>query len=159
MKEFFMRTVSEFCSCWVLWLPVTFWFGRFFCRRICPLGLSQSLVQKLFRPKTAVRRVCARLPRGKIQRAVNYLLLAAYFFAPLGYLLNPWGIFGRAVFVYFIPGLVLFTAIMILSLFGNGRIWCNWICPIGTIFDLTARLGWDREKIVPSCANCRRCFK
>lgn len=159
MKEFCIRALSMFFSCWVLWLPITFWLGRVFCRRFCPLGLSQSLMQRLLPRKKRVRRVCENLPRGRLQLAVNYCILGIYFFAPLGYLLNPWGIFGRAVFVYFIPGIVVFTGILVLALFGQGRIWCNWICPLGTIFDLTAKLGWRRREIDSSCANCRRCFK
>lgn len=159
MKEFFIRVVSEFFVCWALWLPVTFWFGRVFCRRICPLGLSQSLVQLLLHPKRRVRRVCTELPRTKVQLLVNWTLVGAYFFAPLGYLLNPWGIFGRAAFVFFVPGILLFAGILILAAFGKGRIWCNWICPLGTMFDFAAKLGWRQDKISRSCGNCRRCFK
>ena len=41
---------------------VTLLFGRFFCRAMCPLGILQSVANRLFHPKTAVRRVCTRLP-------------------------------------------------------------------------------------------------
>lgn len=158
MREFVLRNVGVFFACWYLWLPITFWFGRVFCRFCCPLGLLQSLVNFVFHPKSHVRRVCANLPRPWFQLAVNWVVVLAYFFAPIGYLLNPWGIFGRGVLASFTPGIVLLAAVLLLSVFGRGRIWCNWICPLGTVFDAVARLGWKREKVIGSCRNCRRCF-
>ena len=147
-----------FITAWVLWIPITFWFGRVFCRYICPLGWCQSIFRLIFRPRARVRRVCANLPRSIFQRIVNILFVAVYFLLPAGYLLNPWGIFGRAVFVAFTPGLVIFAAVIVSALIGNGRFWCNWVCPLGTIYDLFARLGWKHEKICKGCEKCRRCF-
>lgn len=152
------KLLSAFFAVWIVWLPITFWFGRIFCRWVCPLGLCQSLVQRLLHPSSAVRRVCTELPRSRVQRSVNWILVAVYFLSPLGYLLNPWGIFGRAVFVFFVPGLVGLGLVLTLALLGQGRIWCNWICPLGTLFDLVARLGWHRDAIRSRCRNCRRCF-
>lgn len=143
---------------WVLWLPITFWFGRVYCRWVCPLGLCQSLVQLVCHPRRRVRRVCASLPRSRVQRIVNWVLVAVYFLAPLGYLLNPWGIFGRMVFLLSEVGVLVFAVILLLAAFGRVRLWCNWVCPVGTIFDLFARLGWKRERFVSSCSRCRRCF-
>lgn len=159
MNAYLREVPVFFFATWLLWLPITFWFGRVYCRWVCPLGLCQSLVQLICHPRTRVRRVCANLPRSRAQRIVNWAFVAVYFFAPLGYLLNPWGIFGRAVFVFFVPGIVLFAAVLVLAIFGKGRLWCNWACPLGTLFDLAARLGWKQERIVGSCRNCRRCFE
>ena len=152
-----MKYFAIFCCAWYLWVPVTFWFGRVFCRFCCPLGLSQSLVSLIVRPKTRVRRVCTELPRSALQRVVNWTIVAAYFLTPIGVYVNPWGVFGR-VLTLFVPGIVFFAAILVLALFGKGRIWCNWVCPFGTIFDLVARLGWHRDSPCRSCANCRACF-
>ena len=153
-----MKYLGLVFASWVLWLPVTFWFGRVFCRWLCPLGLSQGLVNWLFHPRSHVRRVCENLPRGKWQLLVSWLLVAAYFLLPVGCWLSPWGIFGR-VLVLFAPGVVLFAAILVLAAFGHGRVWCNWICPMGTIFDLVAKLGWREAKACRSCGRCRRCFR
>lgn len=143
---------------WYLWLPVTFFCGRVFCRWVCPLGLSQSLVQLVLHPRTRVRRVCTRLPRSKWQRAVNWLIVAAYFTFPIGAWVHPWGIFGRALFG-FVPGAIYFAAVVLSAVFMKGRFWCNWICPLGTIFDLVARLGWREDQVGSACRNCRRCFE
>lgn len=158
MTGFLIYAAAVVFAGWIFWLPVTFWCGRFFCRRVCPLGLCQSLVQTVVHPKTGVRRVCTELPRSPLQRAVNWAFVALYFFSPLGFWLNPWGIFGRAVFAFFAPGIVLFAGVLALALFGKGRIWCNWVCPIGTIFDLVARLGWRHDRVTARCGNCRRCL-
>lgn len=153
-----MKYVALFCCAWYLWVPVTFVFGRVFCRFCCPLGLCQSLVNLLFHPKSHVRRVCTELPRPWYQRAVNWALVAAYFLVPpVAVYVNPWGIVGR-VYALFVPGIVIFAAVLALAAFGRGRWWCNWICPYGTIFDLIARVSWRRDRPKGNCRHCRACF-
>lgn len=152
-----MKYLALVWATWIAWIPITFWLGRVFCRYICPLGLSQTIVHRIFRPRAHVRRVCTRLPRPALQRCVNLACLLLYFTLPVGALLHPWGIFGR-VLVLFIPGIVFFAAILVLAVFAKGRVWCNWICPLGTMFDFVARFGWHQDKIGKGCANCRACF-
>jgi len=153
-----MKWLALGLASWVLWLPITFWFGRVFCRYVCPLGLSQSLVNLVLHPRTRVRRVCTRLPRPWYQRLCNLAFVAVYFLSPLGAFLHPWGIVGRVVFL-FAPGIVFAALVLVTAAFGRGRFWCNWVCPLGTIFDWVARLGWHQDKIGRGCANCRRCFE
>lgn len=152
-----LKYVALVCASWLVWLPITFWCGRVFCRYICPLGLSQSLVAFVTHPKSSVRRVCTQLPRTRLQRVINWLLVIAYAFTPVAAFISPWGIFGR-VLTLFIPGIAIFAAILVSAAFGKGRLWCNWICPFGTIFDFAARLGWHQDRITTRCKNCRKCF-
>ena len=152
-----MKYFALYCAAWYLWVPVTFWFGRVFCRYGCPVGLSQSLANLVFHPKTHVRRVCTRLPRSRVQRVFNWTVVLLYFLTPIGVYVNPWGVFGR-VLVGFVPGIVFFAAVLATAAVGKGRFWCNWICPFGTIFDLVARLGWHEDRVGRGCGNCRRCF-
>jgi len=152
-----MKTVALIWTVWIAWIPVTFFLGRIFCRYVCPVGLSQSLVHFIFHPKTHVRRVCARLPRSKVQQAVNITILLVYFTLPVGALLHPWGIFGRVLFC-FVPGIAFFAAILVTAAFGKGRFWCNWVCPLGTMFDFVTKIGWERERIGRNCAHCCKCF-
>lgn len=149
--------MAFFFAAWFLWIPVTFWFGRIFCRYVCPLGLAQSLVHRLVCPRTHVRRVCEALPRSRWQRVISWTIVAVYFLTPLGVWVAPWGIVGR-VLVGFLPGVVWFLAVLLSALFGQGRFWCNWICPLGTIFDLVANIGLHRDRPCASCKHCRRCF-
>ncbi|MBP5285001.1 MAG: DUF1893 domain-containing protein [Kiritimatiellae bacterium] len=160
-----MKWIALFYTSWYILIPLTLLFGRFFCRYCCLLGLAQSLVGLVARPKTPVRRVCTRLPRAKAQRLVNWAVILLYFALPaftdvsLRGVLHPWGIAGRVLSaMFFVPGIVVFCAILILAVFGKGRIWCNWICPLGTVFDLVSRVSWKKDKVVKNCNNCSACF-
>ena len=155
--------------------------GRFFCRALCPLGAVQDLASALVRPKTKVRRVCTRLGRTKAQHVVNWLIvmLSLVPLFGIGAAVNPYGVFGRFVSVFTRPAsppsdcvmtsgalttgfivfaIGLFAAVVVLSLFGRGRFWCNWICPFGTVFDALSRLTPFGDRIGSRCAHCRRCF-
>ena len=166
------------------WIPLavaialTLLFGRFFCRAMCPLGILQSVVNRVFHPKKAVRRVCTRLPESAPQRAVRWTILAAAAACvALGLgawagMVDPYAIYGRALSL--IPSLdgeggpaptafavvsaAVFAAIIIAAAVGSGRIWCNWICPAGTLFNLASRIAWRKDAVAAGCGNCRRCF-
>ena len=159
-------------------LAVTLLLGRFFCRAMCPLGILQSVVNRIFHPKSAVRRVCTRLPESAAQRIVRWTVLVAAagcIFGGLGAwagMLDPYAIYGRALSL--LPSLdgeggtvptslaavsaAVFAAILLVAAAGNGRVWCNWICPAGTVFNLLARFAWQKDKVAGGCGNCRRCF-
>lgn len=144
-------------------LALTPLLGRFFCETMCPLGVLQTFVNWASHPKTHVRRVCTRLPVTKPQRAVRLAVLALFAvllaagFGGVAWTFTPYSIYGKAL-ALFVPGLVLFVAVLVLALFGQGRIWCNWICPAGTLFTLFARNPVCAHAIGKGCANCRRCF-
>ena len=138
-------------------------FGRLFCETMCPLGTLQSIVNRIFHPKTAVRRVCTRLPQSRPQIALRWLVLvacaalAATGFGGLAWAVAPYSIFGKAM-ALFVPGIAMLCIVLVLSAIGKGRIWCNWICPAGTLFSLLATRSVFCHKVGPGCANCRACF-
>ena len=137
--------------------------GRLFCECFCPLGIIQSIVNWIFHPKTKVRRVCTRLPESHAQQTVRWtvlavsVVLAATGFGAIGWLLTPYSIYGKAL-TLFAPGVAIFAAVVVLAALGKGRLWCNWICPIGTLFNLLSKKSVCAHKIGPSCANCKACF-
>ena len=147
---------------WVDALPLaaviafTLLFGRFYCKVLCPLGVAQSFANWLFRFGAAPRRVCTRLPNTKLQLAVRLFFLIAFFVLPF-WVLDPYAIFGRAVSL-FMPVGVLGFAIILSAVFGSGRFWCNWVCPVGTLFGVLARMSLFKDKVGYGCADCRRCF-
>ena len=157
--------------CWValraqglLWGALaTLLLGRFFCDAMCPLGIVQSFVNWLCRPKRHVRRVCTRLPETRVQRIVRWSIVAVC--VALGVcgcmgpvtMIVPISIFGKAVALWW-PGLAVFAGVVVLSSIGDGRWWCNWICPFGTVFNLIARVTPCKNKVGKGCGNCRRCF-
>ena len=137
--------------------------GRLFCECFCPLGIIQSIVNWIFHPKTKVRRVCTRLPESHAQQTVRWtvlavsVVLAATGFGAIGWLLTPYSIYGKAL-TLFAPGVVIFATVVVLAAFGKGRLWCNWICPIGTLFNILSKKSVCAHKIGPGCANCKACF-
>ena len=137
--------------------------GRLFCECFCPLGIIQSIVNWIFHPKTKVRRVCTRLPESHAQQTVRWavlavsVVLAATGFGAIGWLLTPYSIYGKAL-TLFAPGVAIFAAVVVLAAFGKGRFWCNWLCPVGTLFNILSKKSVCAHKIGPGCANCKACF-
>ncbi len=138
--------------------------GRLFCECLCPLGIIQSLVNWMFHAKTKVRRVCTRLPETKAQRAVRWTLfafvalLAATGFGAVGWLATPYSIYGKAL-TLFVPGVALLAVVVALAAIGRGRVWCNWVCPVGTLFCLLSKKSVCRHSVGKGCGNCRACFE
>ena len=132
--------------------------GRLYCEVVCPLGIVQDFVRWIARKK--VRRVCTRLPDTKRQRVVRWALLVLALAAWLGGLsfvwLDPYAIFGRGISL--VGG--LFFVVLVLALVGTGRIWCNWICPVGTLLQFVSRFALFKNKVAKCdhCEECRRCF-
>ena len=157
--------------CWValkvqglIWgILATLLLGRFFCEAICPLGIVQSLVNWICHPKTHVRRVCTRLPETKAQRIVRWSIAAVWVALAVcgcmgpATMIVPISVFGKAVVLWW-PGLVVFGAVVVLAAIGDGRIWCNWICPFGTVYNLVAKVTPCKNKVGKDCGNCRKCF-
>ena len=157
--------------CWValraqgiLWGAVaTLLLGRFFCEAICPLGIVQSFVNWACHPKTHVRRVCTRLPETKTQRVVRWSIVALCVTLAMcgamgsATMIVPISVFGKAVVLWW-PGVVVFALVVVLAAIGDGRWWCNWVCPYGTIYNLVAKVSPCKNRIGHHCQNCRRCF-
>ena len=157
--------------CWValkaqglLWGALaTLLLGRFFCEAICPLGIVQSFINWICHPKTHVRRVCTRLPETKAQRIVRWSIVGVC--VVLGVcgamgpvtMIVPISVFGKAVALWW-PGLVVFGAVVVLAAIGDGRWWCNWVCPFGTVYNLVAKVTPCKNKIGHHCSQCGKCF-
>lgn len=153
---------------------------RLFCRYVCPLGLSQSLVRGFRGP----RRVCTRLPESALQRVVRwtvFFLYVASFFVGALYMVkpfvDPFSIVCRAVaYTFFSPetdaalaalAYVPLAAVLLVSLVSKGRFWCNWICPWGTALNEASRYLCScgrkgavarGDRVGKGCGKCRRCF-
>ena len=172
----------------LLWgVLATFLLGRFFCEAICPLGILQSVVNFIFHPRTHVRRVCSRLPETKAQRIVRWsvfggaVALGAAGCMGLVTCILPISIFGKALAVvreavaetaslepaaatpearlFAVVAIAGFALVMVLAAFGKGRVWCNWICPFGTVFNLVAKVSLRKDKVGAGCAHCRKCME
>ena len=142
---------------------VTLLLGRFFCDAMCPLGIVQSFVNWIVHPKTHVRRVCTRLPETKAQRIVRWSIVAVCValvtcgFTGPAMMIVPISIFGKVVTLWW-PGVAVFAVVVVLAAIRDGRWWCNWVCPFGTVFNLVAKISPCKNKVGKGCGNCRRCF-
>lgn len=149
----------------LLWgLLATLCFGRLFCEVVCPLGILQSLVNFVFHPRRHVRRVCTRLPEMRRQRVVRWsvfaacVILAAAGAMGVAELFVPLAVVGRAAVGWW-PGVVMLALVLVLAAFRDGRCWCNWVCPFGTLYNLVAKASFLKSRVGSGCGNCRRCMK
>lgn len=133
--------------------------ARLYCEIVCPLGIVQDFIRWIVRKK--VRRVCSRIPDTKRQRIVRWSVLALALFAGVCGLsfvwLDPYAIFGRGLSLV---GVLLFV-VLALAFMKEGRLWCNWICPVGTLLQFVANLSVFKDKVAKCdhCEECRRCFR
>ena len=163
-----------------VFVALTAFYGRFFCRVMCPLGILQSVVARVTHFRRPIKRVCTRLPQSRAQWVVRLAILAFVLVAVASGLgvalaaLDPYAIYAR--FVTWVRGrffapdelesvafaawsIGLFSFVMALAAIGTGRIWCNWICPVGTVLDFCSRISWRHDEVGSCCGNCRKCFK
>ena len=100
---------------------------------------------------------------------VRYSILAAALvvgLCGLGYSwLEPYGIFGRGISAATLnmPVWAMVTQIgLLVVIFGlavwKGRVWCNWICPVGTLLGVCSIAAPLGLKIDPKkCIGCKKC--
>ncbi len=81
--------------------------------------------------------------------------------------LDPYAIFCRALAVFPLEessatfallAAIPFEAVAILSFTGKGRLWCNVICPVGTVFAIATKKEIFKTPYLRSCGECRACF-
>lgn len=156
---------------------MTAYYGRFFCRAMCPLGILQTVVNRLFHLRRPVRRICTRLPVTRGQCAVRcvtaglFVIAGAFGFGVVLGALDPYSIYARLVafacacwsgwpdegVVMAFWSVGVFALVMVLAAVGHGRVWCNWICPVGTVFAFLSHFSRRRDVVGPGCGRCRKC--
>jgi len=136
--------------------------GRVFCGWICPLGGLIEAADFLLSPlrkrnPLALRRFPKR--KALIRYPVSLLLLGVVLItvftpAPVLQFLHPnvWII--RIVSLTTV-GLVFLGLLILFSLFAR-RLWCTYLCPLGALYGLLARVPLLRLKIT-TCSSCGRC--
>ena len=155
-------------------LLTTFFFGRYFCSHLCPIGGTTEVVSK-FAPRF-LKINYSGIPASP----VRYGYLFAYFLAPLigigsvcciycNFAIVP-RLFGAAFsqsdVAYFLrtAGLINLGLIVILGFLAKGgRAYCNLLCPIGALDAISNRLGSKfgmRVRVNASkcdaCGDCAR---
>ena len=143
--------------------------GRVYCSVICPMGVLQDVFNWLggkckknrfqYRKGHTVLRIVA---------LVAFVLLMVFGMNGIALLVAPYSAFGRmanVVFhwsglnVTFWVALATLVVVGVLS-FGWGRLWCNTICPVGTVLGFFSRFSLLKPVIDTSkCNGCKKCAR
>jgi ferredoxin len=121
--------------------------GRVFCGWICPLGGLIEAADFLLSPQVLIRYPVSLLLLGAVLVTVFTPVPVLQFLHP-----NVWII--RIVSLTTL-GLVFFGILILLSLFAR-RLWCTYLCPLGALYGLLARIPLFRLRIA-ACSSCGRC--
>lgn len=154
-------------------LLCTLLFGRVYCSVVCPLGIFQDFFSWLgrFRKKN-------RFSYAKPSNVLRYSLMAVFVlmllvgFNALAMLIAPYSLYGRMVSQLFNPVsawasapvmlvVVAVSALLVALLaFFYGRLWCNTVCPVGSLLSLVSRYSLFVPSIDTSkCNGCKKCAR
>ena len=149
-------------------LVVTLQIGRFYCAVVCPLGVFQDIFiwthKLLFGKKHPYR---YRKPQNWLRYTVLGLFVVAMLVGlnSIAVLIAPYSAYARMVTGLHASGLVQWIAIATLVVIGllsftMGRMWCNTMCPVGSLLSLLSRYRLIGIRIdADKCASCRKCEK
>ena len=147
-------------------LLVTLVIGRFYCAVVCPMGIFQDLfvwAHKLIFGKKRPYRY--RKPANWLRYTVLALFVLAMLVGmnSIAVLIAPYSAYGRMVTGLHASGLAQWVAIATLAVIGlmsftMGRLWCNTICPVGSLLGLLAKHRLFGIRIdAAKCVGCRKC--
>ena len=149
-------------------LLVTLLVGRLYCSVLCPMGILQDVftwVNKVvFRRKYRYYR-----PQNWLRYAVLAFFVALMVMGSFGIasgiaaFIDPYSAFARMTIGFFdsrlplVVSVAIFAVIFVMSFFW-GRLWCNTLCPVGSLLSLVSRwslfgIRIDKEK----CVGCHKC--
>lgn len=170
--------IATYMGVILVWIGITFIFGRVYCSSVCPVGTFQDIFIPLRKRLPFVRSEF----RYKTRHPLRYHVLAIYVFclvagvAAVPFWIEPWNIM-RNIFGAFNPtaaqtawltlgvgmtsgiaaGIVSALLLIVCAVL-TGRGFCTDVCPIGTalgsIHDYTLfHIEIDPDK----CVNCMKC--
>ncbi|MDE5712988.1 MAG: 4Fe-4S binding protein [Muribaculaceae bacterium] len=162
----------------IIWLGITFVFGRIYCSTVCPVGTLQDIVIPLRRFIPGLRRPFSyKKPRG-----VRYHILIIYGVClvlgavAVSFWIEPWNMMrnicgainptraqeawltlGIGMGAGMAAGLISALSIAICALM-TGRGFCNTVCPVGTALGCFHDFTLYHIEIDPDkCVNCMKC--
>lgn len=183
--------ISTFLTSWTLYkglilslviIILTAVFGRFFCSWICPMGILNQWVSRLFNRRKAAdnQRVNGYRPIFSIKYYILIVILALALFGILqAGLFDPISIITRSFSISILPALnyltghvyskqplfyggVLISVLFVVILIANRtfpRFWCRVLCPLGGLLGLISGVSLFRiRRDVEKCTDCRKCL-
>lgn len=157
----------------VLWIVITFLFGRIYCSSVCPLGTFQDIFIRLPRITKKMRekrRFSYTIPLSTLRYSALVIVFASLLagITAFAMILDPYAIYTRLVklMAFKLAGasaiafaITMSTVILIAVVAARkGRLWCNTLCPVGTTLGMVSRYSVFHFDInTDICTNCRRC--
>jgi polyferredoxin len=161
----------------------TLFLGRFFCSWVCPLGILNQILSRLFNRRRPAEEqgLNAYRPvfRVKYYLLVALLVLAAFGSLQIG-LLDPIALTYRSFTAGVLPGLdrlgvpvhlhppVFWGGVLVTLLFGAillanrfmPRFFCRVLCPLGALLGVLSRRAPFRiQRDVDKCTDCGKCVR
>lgn len=132
----------------------SFFIGRFYCGWICPLGAIQEFIY----PKTKIKMSAAP---DSVLKYIKYIILLVLLYIAWRYGNNLWDQYGPLNVLVHFNGTELAMFFLLLAMFVSllvERPICRYICPLGAIFALTARLAISKMRAdAGTCMVCGKC--
>ena len=147
-------------------LAVTALIGRFYCAVVCPMGIFQDIFvwfHKLFFGKKRPYRYSKPANKLRYPLLVFFVLAMVVGMNSIAVLIAPYSAYARMVTGLHATGVAQWVAIITLVVIGlmsftMGRMWCNTICPMGTLLGLISRHSLFGIKIdADKCVGCHKC--
>lgn len=147
-------------------LAVTALIGRFYCAVVCPMGIFQDIFvwfHKLFFGKKRPYRYSKPANKLRYPLLVLFVLAMVVGMNSIAVLIAPYSAYARMVTGLHATGVAQWVAIITLVVIGlmsftMGRMWCNTICPVGTLLGLISRHSLFGIKIdADKCLGCHKC--
>lgn len=149
-------------------VAITLLFGRIYCSVICPLGILQDIVS-FFSGKRKGKHL--RFGYRKENRILRYAVLTVFVALMLlglnsiAALIAPYSAFGRIASVA--TGTPVSIAVAVATFlvvaglaWWKGRMWCNTVCPVGTVLGFFSRFSLFRPVIdTEKCVGCSKCAR
>lgn len=151
-------------------IPVTVFWGRFFCGYICAFGSMQELLNFVAK-KLRFKQLDIDFKIDKYLKGIKYFIIVILIIIWTMQInidkLSPWNVFGiysskeawQDFGALFCLGGLLLVLIMFFSLFIE-RGFCRYLCPLGGIFALISKCRlYKIKKKSNKCVNCNLCTK
>lgn len=161
----------------LVWIAITFIFGRVYCSTVCPVGTLQDIVIALKRklhPKGSYRFQPGKPTRYHILIIYVVCLLAGVIAVPLW--IEPWNIVSNicgairpstseAAWIQLgigaatgVAGGIFSALLLLICAIFTGRGFCNTVCPVGTALSIIEPYSLYHIEINPDkCTSCMKC--
>ncbi len=158
-----LRTIATFSlvslAILMLFVLFTLLFGRFYCSMCCPLGILQDIDWHTRSPKWTPKAKAIRHPLAKVFRyGITGLVLGALISGTaVGFLLfDPYSNAGRIAHCSTLVGILLLLALIVVRIWRK-RVFCQMVCPVGTLLGLLSKWSFFGLRISEDCLKCTKC--